>query len=125
MALRGFIASMFVGTDYNSEWWLDPNNPGPPSVYATIDNIKAISNGTSFGCALGDDVLYCAVNNVAKVLTKIFRDSLYTGRSAARVCALDELSAKVGRTHVVINHVRIAWVWMTLLACVWAMAAIL
>ena len=67
-----FNGAFFGGTG-NHEIW----ETSADSEYAVIDTLQSIYYGNISGCAEFDDYLSCGVENVAKAMTKTFRDSAY------------------------------------------------
>jgi hypothetical protein len=120
--LRAFIRHIFGGTFFknhgSNEYWEAPED-GTIFAYPTIDIIESIYRGNISGCAESDDHLSCGVKNMAKAMTKTFRDNAYAanGPSSANVT--------YGETQVVIIYVRINWFWLSLPLSVWTMAAVL
>jgi hypothetical protein len=86
--------------------------------YATINTLISMYQRNP-GCAESDDRLSCVVGNVAKAMTKVFRDSAYVDHG------LESANVTVGETQVVISYVRINWFWFALPLSVWTMAAVL
>jgi hypothetical protein len=78
---------------------------------AAVDTTQAVFQGNISGCADSDDHLSCGVENMAKAMTKSFRDS--------------SANVTYGETQIVISYVRINWFWFSLPLSVWAMAAVL
>lgn len=126
-ALRDFVIYLFndycsfmlpSGSDASSslnycdggETRLTTNN------YASADTVQAISHGEFAGCHKGRDHLTCGINNVAKALTKTFRDAAFTNVTS------DASNLHIGQTLVTVNHVRIDWMWMSMPVLVWTMA---
>lgn len=84
--------------------------------YASADTVQAISHGDFAGCPKGRDHLTCGITNVAKALTKTFRDAAFTNVTS------DASNLHIGQTLVTVNHVRIDWMWMSMPVLVWTMA---
>jgi hypothetical protein len=126
-SLRDFIATLFNGfctfmlpAGDNSSWSLNSCSPGETRLavknYASADAAEAISRGKFFGCLKGQDYLICGLNNVAKAMTKTFRDSAYASNRS------DAQYLHFGRTLVEVSYVRIDWMWMSMPILVWTMA---
>jgi hypothetical protein len=117
VALTNFIQSIFNGTfsaGSEAARWTAGGD------YAAIDTTQSFFYGDFSGCAPeSDDHLSCGVENMAKALTKTFRDSAYIAYG------LESANVTVGETGVVVNYVRINWFWFSLPLSVWVMAAVL
>ncbi|KAK7734285.1 hypothetical protein SLS53_007935 [Cytospora paraplurivora] len=121
VALMEFVADLFGGYYHTisdaAEWG---TNDGVDNVYATIDTTQAIFYGDFSECnSQEDDHLTCAINNMAKAITKTFRDEAYINNSVAGG------NLTIGENIVLSTYVRIDWVWLTLPIAVWLAAAVL
>lgn len=117
--LNAFISGLFGGNlqvfSSFASW-----QPGSGSYdFASTDTLRAIFYGNLSGCASGDDHLTCAFDNVAKAMTKTFRDSAYMSHG------LEGANATFGQTWTTLSYLRIDWQWMSLPFAVWIMAATL
>jgi hypothetical protein len=110
-ALTTFIRSVFNGTFSATSDGLPLFAAGGDYADAAIDTAQSVFRGDISGCAESDDRLSCGVENMAKAMTKTFRDS--------------SANVTYGETQVVISYVRINWFWFSLPLSVWAMAAVL
>ena len=117
-ALSSFIWQIFDGT-FEASSDADDARWAASGDYAAIDTTQALFYGNISGCAEFDDHLSCGVVNMAKALTKSFRDSAYISHG------LDSANVTYGETQVIISYVRINWFWFSLPLSVWAMAAVL
>jgi hypothetical protein len=116
-ALTYFIQSIFNGTFSAGA---DPALWDTGVDYAAIDTIQSIFFGNFSGCAPeSDDHLSCGMENMAKALTKTFRDSAYIAYG------LESANVTIGETQTVVSYVRINWFWFSLPLSVWTMAAML
>jgi len=118
-ALDYFIKSIFNGTYSAGSVGLPGFVAGGDYADATIDATQSLFRGNISGCAKSDDHLSCGVENVAKALTKTFRDSAYIAYG------LESANVTVGETRIVVSYVRINWFWFSIPLSVWAMAAVL
>ncbi|ROW16775.1 hypothetical protein VPNG_01631 [Cytospora leucostoma] len=126
ISLMEFVADLFDGHYHTisdaAEWATndgDNNVLGRP-VYATIDTTQAIFYGDFSECnSQEDDHLTCAINNIAKAITKTFRDEAYINNGVAGG------NLTIGQNVVLSTYVRIDWVWLTLPIAVWLAAAVL
>ena len=78
---------------------------------AANDIIQATFLGNFTGCGIdgsSNDHLTCAMNNIAKALTKSFRDNAYIAHGAANS------NMTRGDAMIVVTYVRIQWVWLAL-----------
>lgn len=118
-ALQRFMEAMFDEKFYAivllSSWTTGSPNP----EYAPIDTWQSIFYGDFSGCGPDDDHLMCAVNNVAKAMTKTLRDSTYIAYG------LEGANATLGKTLSTVSYVCIDWQWASLPFCVWILAAAL
>jgi hypothetical protein len=120
-ALTDFVADLFdghlQGSPNGATWW---GGDGEQSYsYAASDAIQSLGYGNISGCATEDDRLTCGVSNMAKALTKSFRDSAYISGGSGTI------GTAAGEAHVAISYVWIEWAWMSLPLCVWTLAAVL
>jgi hypothetical protein len=119
--VQWFIANLFQGRLKYSDTNLSSWEPTWSSFgnYATVDVIQSIYSRNFSGCAASDDHLSCGVRNMAKAMTKTFRDSTYIAHG------LEMANVTYGETRVVVSYVRINWFWFSLPLSVWTMAAVL
>jgi hypothetical protein len=110
-ALTTFIRSVFIGTFSASSEGLPLFAAEGDYADAAIDITQSVFQGNISGCADSDDHLPCGVENMAKAMTKSFRDS--------------SANVTYGETQVVISYVRTNWFWFSPPLSVWAMAAVL
>ncbi|PPJ54655.1 hypothetical protein CBER1_07664 [Cercospora berteroae] len=101
-SLAGFIQGIFAGS----------------SMYAAQGILRSIFYGNISGCADEDDHLICAANNAAKAMTKTLRDSAFVASRS------ENTTMARGRTLIMVNFVRIQWVWIALPALVWLLALV-
>ncbi|CAK1364215.1 unnamed protein product [Cercospora beticola] len=113
-SLTGFIQGIFAGavTVMSPSLSILP----PQSMYAARDVLGSIFYGNISGCADEDDHLVCAANNAAKAMTKTLRDSAFVASRS------DNTTMARGRTLIMVNFVRIQWVWIALPALVLLLA---
>lgn len=91
-----FDASLSVSSD--SALW----KPGiTTSKYVSVDTLQSIFYGSLSGCPTDGDHLTCTVDNVAKAMTKTFRDSAYVAQG------LDAATVTFGETWTSVSYVRI------------------
>lgn len=127
-ALRNFFINLFDGfcsfmrlqglSEQENIAYCMPSDDTGMINFASTDAAKAILFGEFSGCLEGHDHLTCGINNVAKALTKTFRD--YAQTSTTDENATPDLH--IGRTLVTLNYVRIDWMWMSMPILVWMMA---
>jgi hypothetical protein len=118
-ALRIFVIYVFDGTftaGADVALWATSTDS---LDYAAVDTTQSIFYGNFSGCAESDDHLSCGVRNMAKAMTKTFRDSTYIAHG------LEMANVTYGETQVVVSYVRINWFWFSLPLSVWTMAAVL
>ncbi|GIZ43028.1 hypothetical protein CKM354_000627200 [Cercospora kikuchii] len=113
-SLTGFIQGIFAGS-------VSVMSPSlsilpPQSMYAAQDILGSIFYGNVSGCADEHDHLVCAANNAAKAMTKTLRDSAFVASRS------ENTTMARGRTLIMVNFVRIQWVWIALPALVWLLA---
>lgn len=88
--------------------------------YASSDILSAIYYGKFSGCnADNKDPIYCAMSNVARAMTKTFRDSAYVAQGYHGVTL-----ANMTRGATLVEHVyiHITWYWLILPVLVWFLA---
>jgi hypothetical protein len=117
--MSNFFQEIFGGNFFTTSMYDFWTPSSPVFGHATMDTLKSIYEGNMSGCAESDDRLSCGVENVAKAMTKVFRDSAYADHG------LELANVTVGETKVVISYVRINWFWFALPLSVWTMAAVL
>ena len=117
-SLVSFLGNIFSGSVYATSDVFDylPGRSGPG---AGVDVVEAVYLGNFSSCSHSDDHLTCAMNNVAKAVTKSFRDSAYITNGAAGA------NMTRGETMVIATYVHIQWVWITLPVAVLATGAAL
>jgi hypothetical protein len=119
VALSKFMQSIFDGTfsaGSDVARWATSVAVGE---YAATDIIQSFFYGKFSGCAEFDDHLSCGVKNMAKAMTKTFRDNAYVAHG------LSSANVAYGETQVVRSYVHINWFWFSLSLSVWTMAAVL
>lgn len=112
-SLQSFVLSIFGGHITAALDGVSVVPSGSSFQYASADIVQAIFYGNISGCAAGDDHLECAMNNVAKAMTKTMRDSA------------SQSEYTTGPTWISMPYTRIIWAWLALPIVVWVLAAVL
>lgn len=94
---------------------------GHPSSDSDDTALYPILMGQISGCQSDADYLNCAVNNVAKAITKTFRDDAHIayGNDASNV------TTTAGDAYITISYVRIDWWWISLPISIWLMSYVI
>jgi hypothetical protein len=130
LAIYEFLSQLFNGytiLNFGAAPTVSLQTPDDRSAYfATKDILQAIYKGDVSRCNDNIDPLICAATNVAKAMTKSFRDSAYVNYGAGKQPEAGKSNGNIasGDTFIVATFVRIDWWWLTLSVVVWILSAV-
>jgi hypothetical protein len=124
-SLNIYISSLLPGVAYqisDNFGFSSSDSVSPDSISTTsngnIDALQAIYTGNFPNCATPDNKVACAIENIAKAMSKSFRDAPLVTRG------VDAANMGKGKTYISVTFVEVTWYWIALPVFVWMLSLV-